>query len=207
MKLVINCDLDGVVNDFNTEMQEMTETILKRHLPAQDIWPVWDQWGMTYEEWVRYFNINVENGLFGRCPEIPGAVKALVYLTINHRVRFVTDKILRTSLLTMKAQQDTSGWLGRRDLLQDTELVFTKDKQGYPADIIIDDHPHLGWTQKGAHNLLFDRPWNEDVETGRVIFGLEEQAVTGLGVARVTGWQEVIDYVDVAAGTRVEQSR
>ncbi len=199
MKLTINCDLDGVVTDFNTEMQEMTEAILRRHLPSFDIWRVWEIWDMTYEEWVRYFNINVEAGMFGRCKEIPGAVKSLRYLTVDHRVRFVTNKILRSSLLTMKAQQDTSGWLGRRGLLQDTELVFTKDKQGYPADIIIDDKPNLDWTQTGAHNLLFDRPWNEDVETG--------QAVTGHGVARVTGWQEVIDYVDVVAGKMVRESR
>lgn len=194
MKLTINCDLDGVVVDFNTEMQEMTEVTLGNHLPTFDIWRVWEIWGMTLEEWQLHFNRNVMDGMFGRCREIPGAVKAVLYLTLDHRVRFITNKSLQTSLLTQKAQQDTSGWLGRRDLLQGTELIFTKDKQGYPADVVIDDKPNLDWAQRGAHNLLFDSPWNEDVET--------VQAVTkfGVGVTRVAGWQGVIDYVDDVAG-------
>jgi len=70
-------------------------------------------------------------------------------------------------------------------------LVFTRDKQGYPADIIIDDKPNLDWTQQGAHNLLFDRPSNED---------LSKSDILPHRYTRDVGWQAVLDYVDDVAG-------
>jgi len=189
VRLVINCDLDGVVVDFNTEMRVMTEMRVRRALSTFDRWKVWEVWDMTFREWQDHFNTNVELGMFGRCDEIEGAVKSLIYLTTEHRVRFITNKALDTPKLTMKAQHDVSEWLERRDLIH-AELIFAKDKQGYPADIVIDDNPAMDWTQSGARNLLFDQPWNADVE----------QEESGPIWKRVFAWSEILDVVDRVSG-------
>ncbi len=193
MRLTINVDMDGVVYDLVGIMQEMTEATVGHKLGPVESWAMWKHWDMERDEWYEHFHMNIEQGLFANGVEIPGAVKAVMYLTLSHRVRFVTSKKMRYPVSTMRAQQQTTEWLYEHDLLQGTELCFTHNKQGYEADVVIDDKGDLSWAQEGAANLLFDQPWNEST------FAEKGQNADW---QRVRGWQEVIDEIDLLADLR-----
>jgi hypothetical protein len=124
---------------------------------------MWKEWGVTRDEWYEMFhNAIMTDDLFQIGVEIPGAVNGVRQLIgQGHRVRIVTSKKLRYPLSTLKAQKQTLTWLFYQKLLNDVEVAFTTDKQGYEADVVIDDKPTLKWAQRGALNLLFNQPWNQ----------------------------------------------
>lgn len=162
-RLTLNIDMDGVIYDFNGMMTSLGETYLKRDLPVTDGWEMWDAWGVSRDEWYEMFNDAIIDGVFAYGAEIEGAVAAVRRLAKEHRIRIVTAKKLRYLDSTLRAQKDTLNWLARSDLLNLVEVVFTSNKQGYPADVVIDDKPTLEWAQSGSLNLLFRQPWNDSV--------------------------------------------
>lgn len=161
--LTINIDCDGVLYDFNEAMTSVGEQELQRKLPPTDRWSMWDAWGITRDEWYRLFHLAIrEYDVFSFGDQVPGALNAVRYLIgEGHRIRIVTSKKLRYADSTKFAQQQTIDWLHKHGLLNDVELCFTGNKQGYPADVVIDDKPTDKWMQPGALNILFGQPWNE----------------------------------------------
>ena len=195
MKLTINVDIDGVVYDFVGIMREMTEAspaVAPRKLGEVESWNMWEHWGMERDEWYEHFHANIRDGLFARGQAIPGAVNAVMGLVEDgHRVRFVTSKKMRHAKSTMRAQQQTTEWLYANGLIQVTELCFTSNKQGYPADVVIDDKGDLSWVQEGASNLLYDQPWNADL--------LFDPLAT-VHWSRMHSWQQVLTEISALSG-------
>ena len=76
----------------------------------------------------------------------------------------------------------TIRWLESYELIDKIELAFAHNKQGYEADVIIDDKPTLAWAQKGKTNLLFTQPWNVDI-----VPNLQN------GITRVDSWDQIMD--------------
>jgi hypothetical protein len=103
-------------------------------------------------------------GVFQRGVPIKGSIQGIKALRdAGHRVRIVTSKIMEgKSRLSQWAMSDTLHWYNLQGL-GDLEFVFTGSvhgKTGYPADVVIDDHPSLEWVQDDAFNILFAQPWN-----------------------------------------------
>ena len=71
-------------------------------------------------------------------------------------------------------------------------MAFATAKQGYMANIVIDDKPTLDWAQHDAWNILFDQPWNRDVET--------PQNKRGMLVMRGKGWSDILERIDSYLG-------
>ncbi len=190
-KLVINVDLDGVVYDFDHVMRALGGYYLERELPVSRSWNMWECWDVTMEEWLEMFHRAAkEDELFYVGREIeggPAGVRQL--LSAGHRVRFVSHKNLADPDAAAAAMIQTVRWLNRQDLLTGTEIVFTGDKQGYKADVVIDDKTSLEWAQAGALNLLFDQPWNWYAEP-------ESRLIGEPPVRRVHGWDDVLETVD-----------
>lgn len=188
--LTINSDMDGVVVRFAATMQRLTESRTGQRFPQWRDWSPWSAWDMSRSEWHDHFEQSVLEGVFFQAPAFVGAVESLHELIDRgHRVRFVTSKILQKQETTHRAIIDTVSWLARRGLLRnEVELAFTHNKQGYEADVVIDDKPTLEWAQERAVNLLFDQPWNRDVPT------------FGSSVIRVHGWKEVMETIEAMGG-------
>ena len=184
-ELTINQDLDGVVVQFEAEMKRLTEGYEGRTLPPWTDWHIHSAWEMDSSQWYEYFERSVMDGVFRTAKPYPGAIDALNrLLDSQHRLRFVTSKILHSPAATYKAMSDCLAWLDEYDLLRnEVEVCFTHNKQGYKADVVIDDKPDLSWVQAGAVNILYSQPWNKDVEE----FNLRD----GGSVVRAHGWDHV----------------
>lgn len=163
LPLTINVDMDGVVYDVMSEYLRM----FAPHVRYEEVtsWSVWEHTGQSKAEFWQAFHSGVRMGLFLKGEEYTGASSAIRQLTkAGHRVRIVTSKTLSGTEQTRLARVDTLGWLSDRGLGR-LEVVFTGGyaKQGYPADVIIDDKPTLEWVQPGRLNILFDQPWNQEL--------------------------------------------
>lgn len=176
--LTINIDMDGVVYNFTDAF-----ALLNPDLTLDR-----SQWnlGLESEVFSSRFEEAIVAGVFLIGEPIEGAIEGLEGLIrAGHRVRLVTAKQMKTSYLTYVAQANTLQWLDRRMLLDRVEVVFTDHaKIGYAADVVIDDHPGLAWTQRFADNLLFDQPWNRTTD----------RAAHPVHV--MVGWESVIEWIE-----------
>lgn len=188
-RLTINVDMDGVVYDFNEAITSYGELRLGRKLPIVTTWSMWDAWEIGRNEWYEIFHESIMSGdvFNNRALDIPGAVESLKRLAKTHRVRIVTSKKLRYPESTAAAQIQVIRWLKYHGLLNLVELTFAHDKQGYLADVVIDDKPTLKWAQKGALNLLYAQPWNMDVP--------EELYFGNPTITRVDNWRDVMNQI------------
>jgi 5'(3')-deoxyribonucleotidase len=185
--LTINFDLDGVVVRFEAEMMKLTEGYTGRRLAPWTKWAIHSAWEMDSSEWYEHFERSVFDGVFRTADPMPGALPVLHrMLDSDHRVRFVTSKVLHNPAATYKAIQDCTAWLDQYGLLRNNvELCYTHNKQGYIADVIVDDKPDLSWVQGGATNILFGQPWNDGVDE----FSFNTEA--GGSLIRARGWDQV----------------
>lgn len=194
--LTINIDMDGVVYDFNAAITSYGELYLNRKLPEETTnWEMWDAWGIEKDEWYEIFHLAIQTGeLFNQeGMGIDGAVEAIKRLKKDgHRIRIVTSKLLRGPRSTAAAMIQTVRWLEGVKLIDRVELSFAHNKQGYEADVIIDDKPNLEWAQKGKHNLLFTQPWNEG--------GIDPIKSRYYNIERVRNWHRVLYVVNEASG-------
>lgn len=164
---LINVDLDGVVYDFHSAIHSVAEEYLAQNLPEPDTWSwhMWEDWGLDLHKWVQLFRWAViHRSVFDIGQPVPGAIEALDALKDDGwTIRFVTNKCFPTEdLLSYVAKQQAIHWLWSYGLTEH-QLAFSADKSRFDADVIIDDHPHLEWRQEGKHNILFGRPWNQNV--------------------------------------------
>lgn len=187
--LTINFDMDGCVVAFESEFQRMVE---RETGTALGVWDSWTPFGWDRETFEGHFRKAIMNGVFLSAGEVPEAVAAVhACRDAGHRIRFVTSKQIDSYPESVMAKLQTLQWLHHRGLLKpDVEIAFTANKVGYEADVVIDDNPDTSrWAQLGSVNILFDRPWNADVETGKKItWGRPD-------VVRAKGWTEVIEII------------
>ena len=164
----INVDSDGVVYDMIPVLKRRVEASGKKDLyridgflPEPTIWNL-EEWGFQPSELGQLFADAAITGLFRNGMAIDGAIDGLHALCdAGHDVRIVTDK--NTGLTTWAAMQDMIGWYGKFKLLDKLDIVFAHDgKNSYPADVVIDDKPDLGWVQHGAINLLYNQTYNQE---------------------------------------------
>ena len=179
----INVDLDGCVVDFCRGFMQMLQRYNPReyaNLPYPDSWDWWSQWGMSQGEWMSWFRRGVGSGEIWRdAPMIKGAREVLWQLSdAEDHLRIVTHRLSWPGLHAM-AIKTTVDWLEHHNIPY-RDIAFEGSKTEIEADVIIDDKPDLSWAQEGKINLLFDQPYNRDVETG-----------ASTGIIRAHGWHGV----------------
>jgi len=167
--LTINCDSDGVLYDYSKEFWRMAEKHYGRKFPPSQGWGQHETMGISEKEYWDFFHFCATNGVFRHGKPIPGGIDALrAWAKEGHRVRVISHKNLVRSASTYHAQSDMIYWLHNQKILHKVEVVFPLGKfhkQGFPADVVIDDKPDLQWAQANAAlNILFDQPWNADAE-------------------------------------------
>lgn len=178
-KLTINIDMDGVIYAMMGQLARIAEQPEMRaymesmgyELPEGlqsrvDRWEIWLAWNIDKKAFWKMFYQSIDLGVFRNGDPIDGAVEVIGrFVRKGHRVRIVTSKQFSTPSIALKAQTDTLEWLYERTpWAQKVEIAFAHNKQGYVADVIIDDKPTLSWAQEGAVNVLFDQPWNQNVK-------------------------------------------
>lgn len=180
-QLTINIDMDGVIYDMLTPLANLAHSKAAQDLfdfddaaISTDVakWDIADSWGMKSKtQFWKFFYWAVDEGLFFYGPPIEGSIETIgSFVKAGHRVRIVTSKQFNDSAVTRKAQSDVIDWLAvyAPEWAHKVEVAFAGNKQGYEADLIIDDKPTLAWAQEGKVNVLFDHTWNQEVDAAPV---------------------------------------
>jgi 5'(3')-deoxyribonucleotidase len=178
-RLKIGVDIDSVVC-------EMVEPLLKRinnkyntNFNRRDI----REWNWVFK--CDGFDIDGETEIheamdtldfISNLPVIAGAQNAIEHLSKNNSIMFITSR--RNCL-----QKPTLAWIKKN--FGDYPVRFTDDvednKNGYAVDILIDDAAHHveAFVKKNEFAVLFDQPWNRDVNDERIL--------------RVDSWRDIIN--------------
>jgi 5'(3')-deoxyribonucleotidase len=174
-KLTINWDLDGVIYDFSTMVRAIADRTDVRIIMAEagsplpdGIPPISEGWnmekafGISRNAFWDLFYLAIERGVFRDGKAFPDSIETVDYcVRRGHRVRIVTSKQFGDPRKALVAQRDVLEWLHENTpWYHKVEVCFTGNKQGYEADVVIDDKPDLSWAQTKATNLLVARSWN-----------------------------------------------
>ena len=201
-KLTINVDMDGVIYSMmpalvDIAQRESVRTFMRNEgYPLPDKldpfvsqWEIWESWGIPKKAFWKLFYLAIDEGLFALGDAVPGSVEAVSRLVKDgHRVRIVTSKNFAGRDEALKAQTDVLLWLNKHaPWAHKVEIAFSTNKQGYEADVIIDDKPTLAWKQKDRINVLFDQRWNEWVDAP----GIGCWPLEGDRAYRAMNWEEV----------------
>lgn len=206
MSLVINIDADGVLYDYSGEFWRMAREHYGRTFPPSTEWGQHQVMGIDEEEYWDFFHDCAVNGVFRNGKAIPGGIEAIkAWYKRDYRLRVVTHKSLRRPESTYSAQTDMIHWLHEQGVINKVEVIFPKGqyhKQGFPADITIDDKPDLKWAQEAAVNILFDQPWNQAesvAPASQIIHPTISNSYSHSlepRIYRAKGWDEVMAIVD-----------
>ncbi len=192
--MIINVDLDGVVYRFEPEVRFLVE---KAHhlwgdpvtLDVADQWDLAAAYGISEQQFRNIFEQAVAKwDVFSVGDMEAEAALWLDRINKRHDVRFVTEAgfqgkpQVRASAIAQKAQ-----WLADMGLGTYPLILSSGSKQGYPADVVIDDKPDLKWAQEGAVNILYDQPWNQEPNY--------HAPWLGYGLIRATSWQQVSNEI------------
>jgi 5'(3')-deoxyribonucleotidase len=191
--MLIACDVDGVVADIHPEWLRRYNQDYDDSLRVQDI----QHWGMHRyvkpecgKEIYRYLS---DADLYKHVLPLPHALDSLAYIRekLGHRVYFTTACV--RGMTDAKAD-----WLMAQGLITRStpralgdELVVVQQKEILHADLLIDDALHNveEWFHTGrAKALLFDQPWNRDVE--------DWPSARWLWVRRVRGWLDIVEWLE-----------
>lgn len=163
-------DMDGVIADWGRAYGES----LDRHgYAAAGIPRHRDQTGFnlnagrTAEEKRIIASVMVEPGFYSRLQPIPGAMTALkTMLKEGHDVRIVTspwvsNRTCASDKLNWVVERYGSHWGAR--------VIITTDKTLVHGDVLIDDKPSVtGVAEPLWTHILFDQPYNRDVDRPRI---------------------------------------
>jgi len=192
-KLRIAVDMDDVVCDFTSRYLASMEiefgvTILKSDITTWDNNPMkvfpWKDYG--FKSWWGW--LEKRDWIWGLADAVPGALAGLQALRHDgHYVEIVTSK-------PEWAEAQVWKWMGRWRPPVDAVIITDLESPKYlvsDADVLVDDKPDnvLGWAKSGKDRLaiLFDQPWNQDMNT-------QEQENT----LRAYTWQDVVRIVRTA---------
>jgi 5'(3')-deoxyribonucleotidase len=158
-------------------------TALTQALQAYSTWAIWEDWGMTKGEFMRWWRLGVQSEELYNMPNclMPGARDALWQLSDQEwNIHIATSRLNVFGEHDVVAKQ-TAQWL--RDVnIPYRELSLVNDKHRIIGDAIVDDRmDNLNVDSHGVC-MLFDAPHNSRDE------------VPGY-YTRVANWDEVLETV------------
>lgn len=165
---VLGVDLDGVCGDHSEAFRQVVASergVDPATLPEQRSWNYHD-WGLDDEEFERLHRLAVlEHRMFRTMPVIPGCAEALWRLSdAGVWIRLITHRLYANWGHAI-AVGDTVAWLDEHGIPY-RDLCFLGQKPQVEADVYIDDAPHnvLALRETGAEVIVFDQPYNRELE-------------------------------------------
>lgn len=188
----IGIDLDGVCYPFVEDLHAFA--VVSGYDPKTLTWPKsWnffiDQWGWTMDEYFEVFGEGVRRGrIFWDNEPEPGCVPALTKLRDEgHSVTIITQRDHPDPRISYKMRKATLYWLHYANIPHDNVMFTNGRKSDRGLDVLLDDAPHniRSHQEAGEPVIIFDQPWNREVEglraynwpdVVRVIHALEQDA-------------------------------
>jgi 5'(3')-deoxyribonucleotidase len=181
-EFVLGVDLDGVCADHAEAFRRVVAAergIDPGELPPQSTWD-FTEWGLSRDQFEdTHKRAVLEHRMFRTMPAVAGAAEALWRLSdAGVWIRLITHR-LYTNWGHAVAVTDTVLWLDEHAIPY-RDLCFLGDKPQVEADAYVDDAPHniRALRASGARALVFDQPYNTEVDGDRAI-----------------GWTEVEQWV------------
>lgn len=168
---ILGVDLDGVCGDHATAFRNVVAAergIDPSELPPQQSWN-FTEWGLDRAQFEDLHRRAVlDHRMFRSMPMIPGCAETLWRLSdAGISIRIITHR-LYTNWGHSIAISDTVAWLDG-NAIPYRDLCFMGDKADVAADAYVDDAPHnvAALLAIGAEVLVFDQPYNLEVEAPR----------------------------------------
>ena len=190
-RLALALDLDGVVADY---VESFRRSLASTRGESPDSYTTevdwsFSQWGLSLDDFLAaHRKAVIDDQIFLTMPPVDGAVEGIGRL-VDHgvRIRIVTKRFVVEGDKA-RAATDTVAWLDRNKIPYH-DLCFVSEKSTCAADLYLDDAPHIveGLREAGLRAVVFDQPWNREVEG-----------------ERACGWARAVDVVLEAAREKWE---
>jgi 5'(3')-deoxyribonucleotidase len=170
--LVLGVDVDNVLADYTAGLRAVVASGTGRDpadLPVPTRWANYEEWGLdatTFPVW--HERAVVEHRMFRTLEPLPGAAAVLHRLSDRGvRIRIVTHRLYLSGTHSIAAA-DTVQWLDDNDIPY-WDLCMIARKGDVGCDLYVDDAPHnvLDLRERGHRAVIFDQPYNRDVDGPR----------------------------------------
>ena len=190
-EFVLGVDLDGVCADYNTAFRHAVARhrgIDPSELTTEVTWD-FGEWGLDREGFLAHHHRAVrEDGLFRNAPPIEGASEVLWRLSdAGVWIRIITHRLV-SNWSHKRVVADTVEWLDDARIPY-RDICFLGHKPQVEADAYIDDAPQNIEALRGSGNptIVFDQPYNRDLEGPRARSWPEAEAIVAEMVAAAAG--------------------
>lgn len=188
---VLGVDLDGVCADhlgaFAVVVAEH-RGIDARDLPREVSWD-FREWDLDRDEFLAMHQFGVlDRRMFREMPPMPGAADALWRLSdAGVWIRIITHRLV-TNWGHALIVSDTVDWLDAQRIPY-RDLCFLGAKPEAQADAYVEDAPHNVTALRSSGNtvIVFDQPYNRDLEGPRARDWVEAESIIEELVAERTG--------------------
>jgi 5'-nucleotidase len=202
---VFGVDLDGVCGDYTSAFRTIVARELgvpETELPLERSWD-FREWDLGRAGGFEHLHAKAvaEDRMFATMPPIEGVTDALWRLSdAGIHIRVITHR-LYVNWGHASAVADTVEWLDRYRIPY-RDICFLGNKPDVGADVYIDDGPHniIQLRAAGFNAIVFDQPYNQDLEGPRVHSWSElEDMVMTLAAARLGVVEQQLPGVDAGA--------
>lgn len=184
---ILGVDLDGVCGDYTAALRDVVAERTGADPATLPLERSWDfrEWGLSNAQFEQLHQAAVlEHRMFRTMPAMPGAAEALWRLSdAGIWIRIITHR-LYVNWGHATAVADTVDWLDASGIPY-RDLCFLGAKPQVEADCYVEDAPHnvVALRGNGAHVIVYDQPYNREVDGPRAADWAEVEDLVG---ARVT---------------------
>lgn len=184
---ILGVDLDGVCGDYTAALRDVVIERTGADPASLPLARSWDfrEWGLSVAQFEQLHQAAVlEHRIFRTMPAMPGAAEALWRLSdAGVWIRIITHR-LYVNWGHATAVADTVDWLDAAGIPY-RDLCFLGAKPQVEADCYVEDAPHnvVALRESGAHVIVYDQPYNRDVDGPRATDWVTVENLVG---ARVT---------------------
>jgi len=160
--MIIGVDIDNVIADTEKELRNVLLDTWGIALDREDIsdYALQNMPGIQGDVLDGLIKMFAEGDIFLRLEAIDGAGETLRRLANSHELHLVTSR-------PEKVRPQTVEWLKTNDIPYH-DLIFSEKTKlnGVPYELFIEDQTNfaLELAESGAFVLLFDAPWNRQLE-------------------------------------------
>lgn len=173
-KKILLLDMDDVTVDQTRTWIKRIYEITGSHYKWEDF-SKWDLSAIFPKEITKliFEEINKEPGFFRYLPPKAGALEGIKKLSTKFQIVFVTAS-------EPYAYKDKYFWVREHlPFLDKPDLILTHRKDLIMGDIYVDDGPHNLFASSVKRKIVFDHPWNRQVNQ----------------CERVTHWDELVELL------------
>ena len=190
-EFVLGVDLDGVCADYTSAFRRIVA--MERNVDAESLTTEvsWDfvEWGLNRDSFLELHKTSVQDHrMFKNMPALEGVSDALWRLSdAGVWIRIVTHRLV-THWGHALIVSDTVDWLDAKSIPY-RDICFLGRKPEIEADAYVEDAPHNveALRERGNTVIVFDQPYNRDLDGLRASNWVEVEAIVSELAAKKVG--------------------